>query len=210
MSHMLIGSLLGFLVVSAALAQSGDTVGAPALKPGDSWTYTQIDKLDRSRNAKFAVTVKSVSERGHEVSRQVLEGTLGGTDDQYTYELNPIVLEGQKYEPFIPAFSFPLAPGKKWEGKFSFWISSGSLQFTATRSSHVEGWESVRTPAGDFKALKITFHQRAMNQFGRGTEIQGTLWYSPDVRRFVRTELRAFGGAPRDQVIELVGFKPAN
>lgn len=200
-------ALFSLAIASSGWAQSGDQVGAPAFKPGDSWTYVRTDKLDLSRNAKYVETIKSVSDSGHETSSQALEGSVGGSDDQYTREMNPIVLEGQKYDPYIPTFSFPLASGKQWEGKYSF--SRSTFQFNGTRASRVEGWETVKTPAGEFKALKITYSGRATNQRGLGTAFQGTSWYSPEVRRVVRAEIKASGGAARDQLVELVSFKPA-
>jgi hypothetical protein len=202
-------ALFSVVVASLAWAQVGESVDAPSFKPGDSWTYVRTDKLDRSRNAKYSLTVKSVSDSGHVTSRELLEGSVSASDDEYTREMNPIVFEGQKFDPYVQVFSFPLAPGKQWEGKYSFWSSAVNLQFNGSRANRVEGWETVRTPAGEFKALKITFAGHARNQYGRGSEFQGTWWYSPEVRRFVRAETKAFGGAPRDELIELVSFKPA-
>ena len=198
-------ALFSLAFASLGWAQSGEKVEAPSFKPGDSWTYVRSDTMDRSRNAKYVVTIEWVSDSSHETSRQALEGTVGGSANQYTREMNPIVLEDQKYEPHIPVFSFPLTPGKKWEGTYSFW--SGGRQWNVTRASRVEGWETVKTAAGEFKALKITYLEQ--RRAGRAAnDFHGTSWYSPEVRRVVVSEFKAFT-PPRDQRVELVSFKPA-
>jgi len=199
-------ALFSLVIAPLGWTQSGEPVGAPSFKPGDSWTYVRTDKFDRSRNAKYVVTIKSVSDNGHEASVQALEGTVGGSGDQYTRELNPIVLEDLTFKPYIPTYSFPLAPGKKWEGTYSF-LSAGA-QWNATRASRVEGWETVKTAAGEFKALKITYSGRVWNARGFSINQYGTTWYSPEVRRVVLSEFKANSPA-RDQRVELVGFKPA-
>ena len=199
-------ALFSLAFASLGWAQSGEPVGAPSFKPGDSWTYVRTDKFDRSLNAKYVVTIEWLSDSGHETSVQALEGTFSGRGDQFTREMNPIVFENQKYEPYIPTFSFPLAPGKKWEGKYSF-LRSGA-QWNASRASRVEGWETVKTAAGEFNALKITYSGRVWNARGFTNNLHGTTWYSPDVRRFVLSEIKAMSPS-QDQRIELVSFKPA-
>ena len=188
-------ALFSLAIASLGWPQSGEKVEAPSFKPGDSWTYVRSDTMDRSRNAKYVVTIEWVSDSGHETSR----------GDQFTSEMNSIVLGDQKYEPYIPAFSFPLTPGKKWEGTYSF-LDSGR-QWNVTRASRVEGWETVKTAAGEFKALKITYLEQ--RRAGRArNDFHGTSWYSPDVRRVVLSEFKA-STPPRDQRVELVSFKPA-
>jgi len=163
--------------------------------------------MDGNRSAKYVLTIKSVSDGGYEASRQALEGTVvGGSSDQYTREMNPIVVGDEKYEPHIPVLSFPLTPGKKWEGTYSYW--TGGRQWNVTRASRVEGWETVKTAAGEFKALKITYLEQRRAGSRARNDHHGTSWYSPEVRRVVVTEFKA-STPPRDQRIELVSFKPA-
>ena len=198
-------ALFSLAIASLGWAQSGEKVEAPSFKPGDSWTYVRTDTMDPRRNAKYAVTIEWVSESGHETSRQALKGAASGKIDQFTREMNPIALEDEKYEPYVPVFSFPLTPGKKWEGTYSFW--RGGRQWNVTRTNRVEGWEMVKTAAGEFKALKITYLEQ--RRAGRAAnDFHGTSWYSPDVRRVVLSEFKA-STPPRDQRVELVSFKPA-
>ena len=200
-------ALFALATAIPAWAQSGDQVEAPSYKPGDSWTYVRTDRFSATRNAKYVTTIKSVSDRGHETSRQALEGTIIGSGDEYTRELNPILFEDQRFEPYIANYRFPLAPGKRWEGTYTF-TSYGALWET-TRTNRVEGWEAVKTPAGEFKALKIVFEGSGRSRMGNlQNQFSGTTWYSPEVRRAVRTEFKS-QRPPRDERVELVSFKPA-
>jgi len=165
-----------------------------------------MDKFDRSWNAKYVEMIKSVSDSGLETSLQALEGTVGGSGNQFTRELNPVILEDLKFDPYIPTFRFPLAPGKKWDGTYSF--SREGVQLNGTRASRVEGWETVKTAAGEFKALKITYSGRVWTARGFSNNQYGTSWYSPEVRRVVLSEFKAVQ-PPVDQRVELVSFKPA-
>jgi hypothetical protein len=201
-------ALFSLGVASLAWAQAGEQVTAPpSFKPGDSWTYVRTDRFSATRNMKYVVTIKSVSDSGHETSREALEGTITGSGDLLTREMNPIVLEDQKYEPYISVYSFPLAPGKKWEGTYTF-TSFGAL-WEVTRTNRVDGWETVKTAAGEFKALKIIFSGNGRSRMGSFTgHFDGILWYSPEVRRLVLQEFKS-QRPPRDERLELVGFKPA-
>lgn len=200
-------ALFSLAIASLGWAQSGEQVGAPSYKPGDSWTYARTDRFSATRNAKYVVTIKSISDSGHETAREALEGTITGSGDLFTREINPIVLEDQKYEPYVSVYSFPLTPGKKWEGTCTF-MSYGAL-WEMTRTSRVEGWETVKTAAGEFKALKVVFSGNGKSRVGSLiNHYEGISWYSPEVRRVVLSEFKS-QRPPRDERTELVSFKPA-
>jgi hypothetical protein len=206
MKHAVL-ALLGLAIASSAWAQSGEQVDVPSYKPGDSWTYARKDRFSATRNAKYVVTIKSVSDRGHETSREALEGTIIGSGDEYTREINPILFEDQRFDPYIPNYRFPLAPGKSWEGTYTF--TSFGAPWEAYRVHRVQGWETVKTAAGEFKALRITFEGSGRSRMGNlQSQFSGTVWYSPEVRRAVLQEFKS-QRPPRDERTELVSFKPA-
>jgi len=193
----------------AVSAQTTDTVVAPQVKEGDSWTYARSDKMDLTRAAKYVTTVKSVSADGYVTTFVPIEGSVEAREDRYTKDGNPIEFEGFKFEPFIRIYDFPLSAGKQWESKYTWWSPSANAQLSGTRRVRVVGWETVKTPAGEFKAMKITSETQIMGRGGFGSSQQFTQWYAPDVRRVVRTENKGFGAAARDEVVELVSFKLA-
>jgi hypothetical protein len=190
-------------------AQSSDSATAPSFKEGDTWTYTRTDKMDRTRAAKFSTTVKSVTADGYVTSVQPIEGSMSPREDRFTKEGNPIELEGFKYQPFVGLYDFPLSPGKQWESKFTWWSAQANADLSGTRRTKVVGWETVKTPAGEFKALKLVAETQIMGRGGFGSSNQVTVWYAPEVRRAVRSEFKGFGAAARDEVTELVSYKLA-
>lgn len=208
MSRMLFFATL-LLSPLAVWAQTADSVTAPVVKEGDSWTYVRSDKMDRTRAAKYTTTVKSVSGDGYVTFVEPLEGSMTAREDRYNHDGNPMHLEGQKFEPFVPVYSFPLSPGKQWDGKYSWWSATVNNQISATRNAKVVGWETVKTPAGEFKALKVTSETQIIGRGGFGSSTQITQWYAPEVRRAVRVEFKGFGAAARDEVTELVSYKLA-
>jgi hypothetical protein len=119
------------------------------------------------------------------------------------------MFEGLKFEPLVRLYDFPLSAGKQWESKYTWWSPTANVQLSGTRRTTVGGWETVKTPAGEFKALKISAETQIMGSRGFGSSTQTTLWYVPDVRRAVRIETKGFGGAARDEVVELVSYKLA-
>lgn len=203
--------LFAALLVSslAATAQNTETVGAPGVKEGDTWTYSRFDKLDRTRAAKYTTTVKSVSTDGYVTSVEPTEGSMTAREDRYTKDGNLVMFEGFEFKPFVGLYEYPLSAGKQWESKYTWWSPTANAQLSGTRRVKVVGWEAVKTPAGEFKALKISAETQIMGRGGMGSSVQSTLWYVPEVRRAVRLETKGFGAAARDEVIELVSYKLA-
>ena len=88
-------------------------------------------------------------------------------------------------------FSWPLEPGKKWAYEYTI-NSAGNngdvLTFNYRMAAEVAGWESVTTPAGTFRALKVV-HKGTMDIPASSTgayKVGWTLWYSPDVAAQVK------------------------
>ena len=84
-----------------------------------------------------------------------------------------------------------------------------NIDIRCKMESRVEGWENIKTPAGEFKTLKITFKMKQRNQFGHGNDTKGTRWYCPAIRHIVRSELKEKGSNSREEVLELVSYKLA-
>jgi hypothetical protein len=59
--------------------------------------------------------------------------------------------------------------------------------------SRVEAYEDVRVPAGTFKTFRVSIDARYVTQWG-GNRLVLTTWYAPELRQFVKTESRAYGG----------------
>jgi len=200
---------LTLMLVSWASAQAQEVTSPPAFKVGDTWTYTRSDEMNpRAGTRKVTETVTTVSDAGIETS---VEGMKAGPH-RYTKEGNTLRYGGTDYEPMVRYYAFPLSPGKTFEASFSH-VESRNIHNTVyqTRQVRVVGWETVKTPAGEFKALKlVATGESGESGIGRGrsrraTEV--TVWYSPDVRWFVRKEYKRAGA--RDETQELISYKLA-
>ncbi len=59
--------------------------------------------------------------------------------------------------------------------------------------SRVEAYEDIRVPAGTFKAFRVSIDARYVTQWGENRLVL-TTWYAPELRQFVKTESRVYGG----------------
>jgi len=96
----------------------------------------------------------------------------------------------------IEALVFPLAVGKTWS--YEYWL--GGRERTGATAyryrAHVDGVETIDTPAGRFETLRVTHEgrwSRPVMEQGRPVERSGdvrtTYWYAPAVGTWVRLEL---------------------
>jgi hypothetical protein len=181
-------------------------------KTGDQWVYKLTDR-DYSvvRERKYTFRVESVTDS----SIQVRTGAK--VSFRFTRDWNPIVnvpADGieRRFEPPVPVYSFPLEPGKTWQGKYRNTRSDGKV-YDNDRSVTVEGWEDVKVPAGTFKALKVsslTYYRRVDSGGTGGGRIVFNYWYAPEVGRPVRIEdvnIANNGVVHQDFTSELVSYK---
>jgi hypothetical protein len=143
----------GMPVIAAA-----QSVTAPTLKEGDSWTY--VDTVETGptgwRQTHDAITVQRVTDSHIYVSsKQVGSGTNGneiivGADWSRAREFN-----GSDVVVNRP-LAFPLATGKSWNIEYTEPHPNAKLSSaTWTTKYKVVGYEDVEVPAGKFHALKI-------------------------------------------------------
>lgn len=212
MRRITIELLILVFLATTVHAQDAATVDVPVFKPGDSWTYQSHSQYHRNRTGKFKLTVTAVSEAGYKTSRTVLEGHMKSGNEHCTQQMNPTQQNGRKKRPFIPFFDFPLTPGKRWQGSWKYTkmkTKGKDRHFNATMKSHIEGWETVKTPAGEFRALKITYEAVHANEKRHSKVTKGIRWYCPEVRQIVRIEFKDKGGEAREEVRELIAYQPA-
>jgi uncharacterized caspase-like protein len=200
------------LAVSPPRSAAISRVGAVVPKPGDNWVYKLTDR-DYSvvRERKYTFRVESVTDTSIQVS------TGSKTRFRYTHDWNLVAnIPGdgieRNFEPPVPIFSFPLEPGKTWQGKYRNTRGDGRV-FDNDRSVTVEGWEQVTVPAGTFKALKVsslTYYRRVDAGGSGGGRIVFNYWYAPEVGRPVRIEdvnIGNNGVVHQDFTSELVSYK---
>lgn len=209
------------LVPIAALAQ----VASPAYIAGESWTYREINGFNNAERATVVREVTGVTGGVAQMRTLTHDGRLvgeavlvGGTmRDGWLSDRAAGVLD-----PGLDLRPFPLSEGQSWSQR----VTRIDKQFRDRRAVRVDGkvlgWETVRVPAGEFKALKIE-RQMALGDadpFRQETLRTETEWYVPELKAAVKLHVREFyrGGQsvvparfqPGDWFVqELVSFKRA-
>lgn len=185
-SMQMLAGLAAFVAVALQSAFAQTTpVERPALKPGSEWNY-RIDNSKRDKPGPPGELKRTIKEAGAaEYTIELSTGTGAPRTGAMSLDLNPFNEDmsfASRATGPIPYFSFPLAPGKTYEGKLTYPSPFGSSGIDMTTTSKVLDWEEVTVPAGKFRALKIEVNSRSN---GAGGKINGTrkvvLWYAPEV-----------------------------
>lgn len=197
--------LLAVLVLSMGLAgceSSGVSrtvqIGErPTWNAGDSWTYR-----GRGPSGTFNVTRKVLREGVFE-GREAYEVDAGGTHYWYTKQLGYLARtkgdETTRLARPPEDWQWPIQVGKQWSAIVA-WIDRTDTQqqtYTLTSVWTVEAYEEVKTPAGTFKAFKVT---RREIESGASQE----LWYSPEVKSWIK--IRGANTADGNYEEELTSF----
>lgn len=199
-------------------------VPPPRLQAGDTWVYVQINGYNRLPLRTHTDTLRAdrggfvVERRGDQPGDPVQTETIAGP------WLETGETSGNSRRVFsapLARIPFPIAPGQAWSQQATTTDEYG-VNFLWRTYGRAAGWERVRTPAGEFVALRI---DRMMNLGDydytfSDTEVAESYWYAPQVKRWVRLEHRyeryEVGVNPRirrtltDWIVwELKEFRPA-
>ena len=223
MRNVFLRKLLLALTMVPALAWA--QVGPPDFATGDTWTYREINGFNNIERAMVVRQVASVSggmtqiqqltQDGRIIDQTVLAGGVmrdGVLSDRAAGVLDP----GLDLRPF------PLKEGQTWSQK----VSRNDRVWHDRRPVRVDGkvlgWETVRVPAGEFKALKL---ERQMylgdgDPFRQETLRTETEWYVPELKAAAKLHVREFyrsGASPLGRLQsgdwytqELTSFKRSN
>ena len=180
---------------STPLAAPAMAVQAPPpLTVGERFTYTEINGFNRLPRA---TVVREVVATGAET--RIATRTQEGKPIDLARLAGGILREGmlndRAYGPLEPGLElrpFPLAAGQTWHQVTRradpIWKENRPVRVDGV----VRGWETIKVPAGEFKALKI---ERRMylgdwDPFRRQTERFEEEWYSPELGVPVRFSAR--------------------
>jgi len=177
------------LVASALLGTSlsvAAQVAAPTLKAGDTWTYRGIDNYNRLPTGTWTREVTGTAASGIHVAVRSADGSV---DDLFRApgELTSGVLNDRARGTMDPAFQlmpFPLAEGKSWSQKVIRTDPVTNEKREMLVQGKVLGWETIKVPAGEFKAIKVerTMYLGDYDSFRGITQRTETEWYAPDIR----------------------------
>jgi hypothetical protein len=161
-------------------------VAAPTLKAGDTWTYRGIDSYNRQPTGTWTREVTGTAASGIRVAVRSADGSV---DDLFRApgELTSGVLNDRARGTMDPAFQlmpFPLAEGKSWSQKVIRTDPVTNEKREMLVRGRVLGWETIKVPAGEFKAMKVerTMYLGDYDSFRGITQRTETEWYAPDIR----------------------------
>jgi hypothetical protein len=178
-------ALLASALLGTALSVAAQ-VAAPTLKAGDTWTYRGIDNYNRLPTGSWTREVTGTAPSGIRVAVRSADGSV---DDLFRTpgELTSGVLNDRARGTMDPAFQlmpFPLAEGKSWSQKVIRTDPVTNEKREMLVQGKVLGWETIKVPAGEFKAIKVerTMYLGDYDSFRGITQRTETEWYAPDVR----------------------------
>jgi hypothetical protein len=199
-------AVLLLIMVAVAIALPGCESGGvsrtvqvaerPTWAPGDSWTYR-----GRRPSGPYTITRKVLRE-GLFQDQPAYEIEAGSAHYWYTRELGYLArTTGDRTTRLATPpedWQWPLQVGKTWSATVT-WTERGEKEeeFVLTSVWAVESYEDVKTPAGTFKAFKVS---RREIESGASEEF----WYSPDVKGWVK--IRGTKTADGDFEEELTAF----
>jgi hypothetical protein len=179
-------SLLFAAALAGASLPVAAQVAAPALKAGDTWIYRGIDNYNKQVTGTWTREVTTAGPGGIRIA---VRGADGSFDDLFRApgELASGVLGDRARGTMEPAFQlapFPLAEGQSWSQKVIRTDPATKERREMLVRGRVHGWETIKVPAGAFKALKVerTMYLGDYDSFRGITQRTETEWYAPDVR----------------------------
>jgi len=182
--------------VTLAIAQpTSAEVAAPTLKAGDSWSYRQINAYNK---ADAGIVSRDVKAAGAREIRMVTRSSDGRVLDEASYSGPGMLAAGMLSDrasgtlsPALELAPYPLREGAKWTQR----VTRDDVVSREKRATliigKVLGWEAVKVPAGEFRALRIERRiELGDHDPFRGPTLRWeTEWYSPEVKAAVKLEV---------------------
>jgi hypothetical protein len=182
---------------SGGVSRTVSLAERPTWSAGDSWTYR-----GRGQSGTYNVTRKVLREGLFE-GRDAYEIDAGGTHYWYTKQLGYLArTKGDQTTRLASPpedWQWPLQVGKQWSAVVNWTDQTDTQQqtYTLTGLWSVEAYEEVKTPAGTFKAFKVT---RREVESGASQEF----WYSAEVKGWIK--IRGANTADGNYEEELTSF----
>lgn len=225
----MINSLVSAFLVGASFLSSNpalaEQIDGPAYQIGDSWDFQEVDDWSNnvSQEDHFEVTgslgdfvrlreTTRVRNPGNNQMENRTPDVLSARADMNT---DYVGKDGSIQHRVN--YSWPLTVGKSWTYDYEApnQVNNQTYYFQYRMSAQVVGWETVTTPAGVFRALKIVHQGKSTNQAASaspGYRVAWTYWYAPEVKRAVKSVVQTdtVSGAPNIRMsILMTAYKPA-
>lgn len=189
----LAGTLAAIAMACPVLAQSP----APAFKAGESWTYNEINGYNNEQRA--TIVREIVSAEG--TVRITTRTGEGKPLDDAVWSAPGDLAAGAvndrargRFEPPLQMRPFPLTEGQRWTQR----VTRADDLWKERRQTRIDGralgWETVRVPMGEFRALKIrrVIHVGDQDPFRSESTREEIEWYVPELKMPVKLTVREF------------------
>lgn len=195
------------------------TAERPAWEIKDRWEYKLTRKNDGNKVSEYSHEIKKIEDGKITIIRQNknAEGVFAGRGELiFSSDMNYMSASANEAvtTPDSRMLQWPLEVGKKYAAE-SEWINTSTSQKGLNEyKATVESYEDITVPAGTFKAYKVVlkgFWNRRDTQFNGSGRSTQTLWYAPDVKRWVKwvSEDRSQNGQIfNDDITELMKYTP--
>ena len=183
---------IALLLIALPLLCAGQPdarVVKPEVRVGDSWTYRSTN-IGAPGTHEHEMRVSFVDDKVIlVVSTRKSDGTE--LDSSWTSDWNAVTHGGWMFRPHSGFLRFPLRVGDKHEVNNELLRPRlNTVENSTTGSVTVVGWETVEVPAGKFRAIKVELDSMVQPSGGtRAYRRQVTLWYVPEVRRWVKNQI---------------------
>jgi hypothetical protein len=188
-------------VLLALSTLAGAQIQAPSYRAGESWTYREINGYN---NIERATVVREVVQAEGTV-RIVTRLADGKLINDAVYPTPGALASGAlndrargTYAPSLPMYPYPLAEGQRWSNRVVRNDEVWKERRPTRIDGRIHGWETVRVPMGEFKALRI---QRIIyvgdhDPFRGETTREEIEWYVPDLKMPVKLLVREYFREP--------------
>ena len=185
--------LLTALLIACSFPAAGAT-DAPQYGGGETWSYQELNGFNGILRSTFTQSVTGVAKGEIRVSLRSGDGKL--TDIQ-TFTAPGLLASGMlndraggRLEPALQLLPFPLEEGRRWRQSVTRVDPVQKQQRQVTVYGKVEGWETVKVPAGEFRALKVV---REMflgdhDPFRGQTRLTEHEWYVPELKHWAKLQ----------------------
>jgi hypothetical protein len=163
----------------------------PTISKGDTWKYqyTNLWKNEVSPG-QSSLSVALVDDKKINFAGTNREGGVW----KYSSDLDlnrSYSFKGEKH--LNREYVWPLTENSKWENNREF--AEGEAEVKWTESCKVASLEKVKVPAGEFESVKVECKVNWTNSLNARGNGEKTRWYSPQVKRVVKTEEKWWVGS---------------
>lgn len=177
----------------------------PVIEVGDRWTYRGLNVLGPG-SEEYDVQVVNINKGLIQV---VCTRKRDGRefDGVFTEEWSASTSCGGFIQKPPPRFlRFPLVPGVSYPIKYVTHRTRATTHANSVEGNvEAKGWETISVPAGRFRVMRIEATMDVSQPDGTSLRRHATMWYSPEVRRMVKSETYARGGDTFTE--ELLSYK---